>query len=105
MLLDELPGGTRPQDAKGYADRTKGDAQKARYHLYLCHSRSEEALILSDTVVVMNEGKIQQIGTPTDIYNEPENCFVADFIGEPNILNGKMFSDRKVGLFTMISTV
>ena len=45
----------------------------------------------------MNEGKIQQIGTPTDIYNEPENCFVADFIGESNILNGKMFADRKVG--------
>ena len=56
----------------------------------------EEALTLSDTVVVMNEGRIQQIGTPTDIYNEPVNSFVADFIGESNILNGTMIRDRKV---------
>ena len=56
----------------------------------------EEALTLSDRVVVMNEGKIQQIGTPTDIYNEPQNCFVADFIGESNILSGTMIKDKKV---------
>ena len=56
----------------------------------------EEALTLSDTIVVMSEGVIQQIGTPTDIYNEPENCFVADFIGESNILNGTMVEDRLV---------
>ena len=56
----------------------------------------EEALTLSDTIVVMNEGKIQQIGTPTDIYNEPQNAFVADFIGESNILNGKMVKDKVV---------
>ncbi len=63
--------------------------------IYVTHDQ-EEALTLSDTIVVMNEGKIQQIGTPTDIYNEPQNSFVADFIGESNILNGKMLMDRKV---------
>lgn len=63
--------------------------------IYVTHDQ-EEALTLSDTIVVMNEGKIQQIGTPTDIYNEPQNSFVADFIGESNILNGRMIRDRKV---------
>ena len=56
----------------------------------------EEALTLSDTIVVLNEGRIQQIGTPVDIYNEPVNSFVADFIGESNILNGTMIRDRRV---------
>lgn len=55
--------------------------------IYVTHDQ-EEALTLSDTIVVMSEGKIQQIGTPVDIYNEPINSFVADFIGESNILNG-----------------
>ena len=50
---------------------------------------------MSDTVVVMADGKIQQIGTPTDIYNEPVNAFVADFIGESNILDGVMLADKK----------
>ena len=63
--------------------------------IYVTHDQ-EEALTLSDTIVVMNEGKIQQIGSPTDIYNEPQNSFVADFIGESNILNGKMVKDRLV---------
>ena len=63
--------------------------------VYVTHDQ-EEALTLSDTIVVMNEGKIQQIGTPTDIYNEPQNSFVADFIGESNILNGRMIKDRLV---------
>jgi len=63
--------------------------------IYVTHDQ-EEALTLSDTIIVMNEGKIQQIGTPTDIYNEPQNSFVADFIGESNILNGKMIKDRLV---------
>ena len=63
--------------------------------IYVTHDQ-EEALTLSDTIVVMNEGKIQQIVTPTDIYNEPQNSFVADFIGESNILNGKMIKDRLV---------
>ncbi len=63
--------------------------------VYVTHDQ-EEALTLSDTIVVMSEGKIQQIGTPTDIYNEPVNSFVADFIGESNILNGIMIKDRLV---------
>ena len=63
--------------------------------IYVTHDQ-EEALTLSDRIVVMSEGVIQQIGTPTDIYNEPENCFVADFIGESNILNGTMVEDRQV---------
>lgn len=60
--------------------------------VFVTHDQ-EEALAMSDTVVVMNEGKIQQIGTPQDIYNEPENAFVADFIGESNILDGIMKKD------------
>ncbi len=60
--------------------------------LYVTHDQ-EEALTLSDTIVVMREGEIQQIGTPTAIYNEPANSFVADFIGESNILNGLMIRD------------
>ena len=51
---------------------------------------------MSDTVVVMADGKIQQIGTPTDIYNEPQNAFVADFIGESNIIDGVMLRDNRV---------
>ena len=51
---------------------------------------------MSDTIVVMNQGYIQQIGTPEDIYNEPENAFVADFIGDSNILNGTMLQDKLV---------
>ena len=63
--------------------------------IYVTHDQ-EEALTLSDTIAVFNEGRILQIGTPTDIYNEPQNSFVADFIGESNILNGRMICDRKV---------
>ena len=63
--------------------------------IYVTHDQ-EEALTLSDTIVVMSEGKIQQIGTPIDIYNEPVNSFVADFIGESNILNGTMIRDKEV---------
>lgn len=63
--------------------------------VYVTHDQ-EEALTLSDTIVVMSEGRVQQIGTPTDIYNEPANSFVADFIGESNILNGTMLQDRLV---------
>ena len=63
--------------------------------VYVTHDQ-EEALTLSDTIVVMSEGRIQQIGVPTDIYNEPINSFVADFIGESNILNGVMIKDKAV---------
>ena len=63
--------------------------------VFVTHDQ-EEALSMSDTVVVMAEGRIQQIGTPIDIYNEPQNAFVADFIGESNILDGVMLADYKV---------
>ena len=63
--------------------------------IFVTHDQ-EEALSMSDTVVVMSEGKIQQIGTPIDVYNEPVNAFVADFIGESNIVDGVMLADRRV---------
>ncbi len=66
--------------------------------IYVTHDQ-EEALSMSDTVVVMDNGQIQQIGTPQDIYNEPENAFVADFIGESNILDGVMHEDYLVEFF------
>lgn len=65
--------------------------------VYVTHDQ-EEALTLSDTIVVMSNGRIQQIGTPTDIYNEPANAFVADFIGESNILDGVMRHDCLVNV-------
>ena len=66
--------------------------------VYVTHDQ-EEALTMSDTVVVMDNGEIQQIGTPQDIYNEPQNAFVADFIGESNILDGVMLQDYLVEFF------
>ena len=63
--------------------------------IFVTHDQ-EEALSMSDTVVVMSNGRIQQIGTPIDIYNEPKNAFVADFIGESNIVDGIMLADRRV---------
>lgn len=63
--------------------------------IYVTHDQ-EEALTMSDTIVVMNQGYIQQIGTPEDIYNEPENAFVADFIGDSNIISATMLQDKAV---------
>lgn len=63
--------------------------------IYVTHDQ-EEALAMSDTIIIFNEGTIQQIGSPEKIYNEPKNAFVADFVGESNILNGTMLSDYKV---------
>ena len=63
--------------------------------IYVTHDQ-EEALTLSDTIMVMKDGVIQQIGTPTDIYNEPKNSFVADFIGESNIFSATIVGDKKV---------
>lgn len=65
--------------------------------IYVTHDQ-EEALTMSDTIVVMNQGYIQQIGTPEDIYNEPTNAFVADFIGESNIIAGTMIQDKLVNI-------
>ena len=66
--------------------------------VFVTHDQ-QEALSMSDTVVVMDKGRIQQIGTPEDIYNEPKNAFVADFIGESNILNGVMVRDNVVKMY------
>lgn len=66
--------------------------------IYVTHDQ-EEALTMSDTIVVMNQGYIQQMGTPEQIYNEPENAFVADFIGESNIVDGLMLHDELVEIF------
>ncbi|HAX71927.1 MAG TPA: spermidine/putrescine ABC transporter ATP-binding protein, partial [Firmicutes bacterium] len=63
--------------------------------IFVTHDQ-EEALTMSDTIVVLNDGLIQQIGSPVDIYNEPRNRFVANFIGESNILRGEMLEDYKV---------
>ncbi len=65
--------------------------------VYVTHDQ-EEALTMSDTIVVMNQGYIQQIGSPVDIYNEPENAFVADFIGESNIISGTFVKDKLVNI-------
>jgi spermidine/putrescine transport system ATP-binding protein len=65
--------------------------------IYVTHDQ-EEALTMSDTIVVMNQGYIQQIGTPEDIYNEPTNAFVADFIGDSNIIPATMVEDRLVNI-------
>ena len=66
--------------------------------IYVTHDQ-EEALTMSDTIVVMNQGYIQQVGTPEDIYNEPQNAFVADFIGDSNLVDGTMIEDRLVEIF------
>ena len=66
--------------------------------IYVTHDQ-EEALTMSDTIVVMNQGYIQQIGTPEDIYNEPQNAFVADFIGDSNLVDGLMIRDKLVEIF------
>ena len=69
--------------------------------LYVTHDQ-EEALTMSDTIVVIKDGIIQQIGTPEDIYNEPKNTFVADFIGESNIFSGTIVGDKKVRFINKI---
>jgi len=66
--------------------------------IYVTHDQ-EEALTMSDTIVIMDKGSIQQIGTPEDIYNEPKNAFVADFIGESNIIDGIMVEDNLVKMY------
>ena len=95
LLLDEPLGALDLKLRKDMQQELK-NIQKALgiTFVFVTHDQ-EEALSMSDTVVVMNEGKIQQIGSPIDIYNEPENAFVADFIGESNILDGVMKADYR----------
>ena len=99
LLLDEPLGALDMRLRKDMQQELKRIQQQMGItFIYVTHDQ-EEALAMSDTVVVMNEGKIQQIGTPEDIYNEPENAFVADFIGESNILDGIMREDYVVETF------
>lgn len=96
LLLDEPLGALDLKLRKDMQIELKRIQQKFQTtFIYVTHDQ-EEALTMSDTVVVMNNGKIEQIGSPTDIYNEPANAFVADFIGEANIINGIMLEDRNV---------
>ncbi|MBQ8140888.1 MAG: ABC transporter ATP-binding protein [Clostridia bacterium] len=96
LLLDEPLGALDLKLRKDMQVELKNiQAQTGITFIYVTHDQ-EEALSMSDTVVVMANGKIQQIGTPIDIYNEPVNAFVADFIGESNIIDGVMLEDFKV---------
>ncbi len=96
LLLDEPLGALDLKLRKDMQTELKKiQRQTGITFIYVTHDQ-EEALSMSDTVVVMAEGHIQQIGSPVDIYNEPVNAFVADFIGESNILDGVMLSDYKV---------
>ena len=95
LLLDEPLGALDLKLRKDMQVELKNIQQRLGItFIYVTHDQ-EEALSMSDTIVVMDGGVIQQIGTPQDIYNEPKNAFVADFIGESNILDGKMLEDFK----------
>ena len=99
LLLDEPLGALDLRLRKDMQNELKRIQQQMGItFIYVTHDQ-EEALTMSDTVVVMDKGRIQQIGTPEDIYNEPKNAFVADFIGESNILDGIMHTDFVVEIF------
>ena len=99
LLLDEPLGALDMRLRKDMQNELKRIQQEMGItFIYVTHDQ-EEALAMSDTVVVMDQGKIQQIGTPEDIYNEPKNAFVADFIGESNIIDGIMRADGVVEIF------
>ena len=96
LLLDEPLGALDLKLRKGMQIELKKIQQEVGItFVYVTHDQ-EEALTMSDTIAVMNEGKIQQIGTPEDIYNEPKTAFIADFIGESNIVRGLMIRDYLV---------
>ena len=96
LLLDEPLGALDLKLRKDMQIELKRIQQRTGItFIYVTHDQ-EEALTMSDRIVVMNHGVIQQVDSPTDIYNEPENAFVADFIGESNIIDGVMLEDRKV---------
>ena len=95
LLLDEPLGALDLKLRKDMQNELKNIQKRTGItFIYVTHDQ-EEALSMSDKVVVIADGCIQQIGTPTDIYNEPENAFVADFIGESNIIDGVMLEDYK----------
>ena len=96
LLLDEPLGALDLRLRKDMQNELKRIQQQMGItFIYVTHDQ-EEALTMSDTIVVMNQGYIQQIGTPESIYNEPENAFVADFIGDSNIIGATMIRDRLV---------
>lgn len=96
LLLDEPLGALDMKLRKGMQIELKKIQQKLGITFIFVTHDQEEALTMSDTIVVMNKGKIQQMGSPEDIYNEPANSFVAKFIGESNIVDGTMLDDFKV---------
>lgn len=96
LLLDEPLGALDLKLRKEMQIELKRIQQRLGITFIFVTHDQEEALTMSDTIVVMNKGKIQQMGSPEDIYNEPSNAFVADFIGESNILDGVMLEDFKV---------
>lgn len=96
LLLDEPLGALDLKLRKDMQNELKKIQQTTGITFIFVTHDQEEALSMSDTVVVMSEGEIQQIGTPIEVYNEPVNAFVADFIGESNILDGVMLADYKV---------
>ncbi len=99
LLLDEPLGALDLKLRKDMQRELKSIQQQVGItFIYVTHDQ-EEALTMSDTVVVMNKGIIQQIGTPVDIYNEPKNAFVADFIGESNIIDGVMAEDKVLRMY------
>ena len=99
LLLDEPLGALDLKLRKDMQIELKKIQQQVGItFIYVTHDQ-EEALTMSDTIVVMDNGNIQQIGSPTDIYNEPKNAFVADFIGESNIIDGIMHADGVVGMY------
>ena len=96
LLLDEPLGALDLKLRKDMQNELKSIQKRMGITFIFVTHDQEEALSMSDVVVVMDNGKIQQIGSPLDIYNEPQNAFVADFIGESNILDGIMLSDGVV---------
>ena len=99
LLLDEPLGALDLKLRKDMQIELKRIQQQVGItFIYVTHDQ-EEALTMSDTIVVMDKGSIQQIGTPEDIYNEPKNAFVADFIGESNIIDGIMVRDNLVQMY------
>ena len=99
LLLDEPLGALDLRLRKDMQNELKRIQQAMEITFIFVTHDQEEALSMSDTVVVMDKGRIQQIGTPEDIYNEPKNAFVADFIGESNIIDGIMRDDGVVEIF------
>ena len=96
LLLDEPLGALDLKLRKEMQSELKRIQQRLGITFIFVTHDQEEALTMSDTIIVMNKGVIQQMGSPEDIYNEPANAFVADFIGESNIVNGTMLEDLKV---------